>query len=155
LFYANQMSSRRAFPTACQFLLWHLSQKDLNHIRTWVYHGHNIVKELLMFSESGVDMHARPIQTLLNWLKDYYRPDEGVFRTQDRPISNFVRHISAIIKAFEQKHGADYWTTIAKTSAPVIRYHLYHMVEDDWLTYYLIRIAGNMMPKESTPNSHL
>jgi hypothetical protein len=81
---------------------------------------------------------------LLDWLKGYYRPGEGVFRTQEKPISNFVRHISVIRSEFEEKLGTDYWTTVAKTSAPVLRYHLYHLVEDDWLTYYLIRIALNM-----------
>ncbi len=147
LFYADHPHARRALPAALEFLLWHLSQKDPKHIQTWVYHGHNIVKELLMFSEAGFDMRVQPIQILLNWLKGYYRPDEGMFRTQDRPISNVVRHISALMKAFEQKYGTAYWTTIAKTSASVLRYHLYHLVEDDWLTYYLTRIALNMPPE--------
>jgi hypothetical protein len=148
LFYAEQTPARRALPAALEFLLGHLSQKDPEHIQTWVYHGHNIVKELLMCSEAGIDMRAQPIPTLLNWLKGYYRPDAGVFRTQDHPIPNFVRHISTIIKAFEDKYGAAYWDTIAKTSAPVLRYHLYHLVEDDWLTYYLTRIAFNMLPEK-------
>ena len=86
-------------------------------------------------------MDTQPIQALLGWLRGYYHPEEGVFRTQDKPISNFVRHISAIRKEFKNTYGAGYWESIAKTSAPVLRYHLYHLVEDDWLTYYLTRIA--------------
>ena len=144
LFYAENVDARRALPAALEFLQQHLVQKDPKHIQTWVYHGHNTVKELLMFSAAGFDMHAQPISTLLDWLKGYYRPSEGVFRTQEKPTSNFIRHISAIRREFEEKHGADYWATIAKTSAPVLRYHLYHLVEDDWLTYYLTRIALNM-----------
>jgi len=154
LFYADNAHARRALPAALEFLLWHLSQKDLAHIQTWVYHGHNIVKELLMFSEVGVDMHIRSIRILLDWLKGYYRPNEGMFRTQDMPISNFVRHVSAMMKAFEQKYDTDYWTTIAKTSAPVVRYHLYHLMEDDWLTYYLTRIALNMAPEGNELTVH-
>ena len=100
-----------------------------------------------MFSEAGIDMQLQSIQALLEWLKGYYRSGEGAFRTRDKPISNFVRHISAIVKEFEQKYGDGYWATIAKTSVPVLRYHLYHLVEDDWLTYYSTRIACNMLPE--------
>jgi hypothetical protein len=144
LSYSDNVHHRRALKAALEFLLSHLSQKDPAHIQTWVYHGHNTVKELLMFSEAGVDMRARPIQALLEWLKEYYRPSEGVFRTQDKPIPDFVRHISAIVREYERKHGATYWATIPKTGAAVLRYHLYHLVEDDWLTYYLTRTGLNM-----------
>jgi hypothetical protein len=149
LFYSENSKYSRALSAALEFMLWHLSQKDKEHLQTWVYHGHNTVKELLMFSEAGFDMRAQPIPALLGWLKGYYRPGEGVFRTQEKPIANFVQHISAVMKEFEQKYGADYWITIAKTSAPVLRYHLYHLVEDDWLTYYLTRIALNMTPEKT------
>lgn len=149
LFYAGDPHARGALPAALEFLLWHLSQKDPEHIQTWVYHGHNTVKELLMFSEAGIDMHAEPIQALLDWLKGYYRPDEGMFRTQDRPMRSFVRHVSAMMKDFETRYGAAYWDTVAKASAPVLRYHLYHLIEDDWLTYYLTRIALNMNRSEN------
>jgi len=107
-------------------------------------YGHNIVKELLMLSKSGFDMREQPFSDLLAWLKGYFRPGEGAFRTQEKPIPNFVRQISAIKRVFEENKGADYRETIAKTSAPVLRYHLYHLVEDDWLTYYMTRIALNM-----------
>jgi hypothetical protein len=149
LFYAENVEAHRALPAALEFLRWHLLQKDPKHIQTWVYHGHNIVKELLMFSAAGFDLREPPFSGLLDWLKGYYRPSEGVFRTQEKPIPNFVRHISAIVRAFEQEYGAGYWDTIPKTSAPVLRYHLYHLVEDDWLTYYLVRIAVNMTPKKT------
>jgi len=144
LFFSDNPDHRQALHAALEFLLWHLSQKDLEHIQTWVYHGHNIVEELLMFSEVGIDMNARPIQVLLDWLRGYYRADEGVFRTQDKPIPVFTRHISAITKNFEERYSSGYWETIAKTSSSVLRYHLYHLVEDDWLTYTLTRIALNL-----------
>ena len=149
LFYAQHAAARRGLKAALDFLRGHLLQKDPQQIQTWVYHGHNTVQELLMFGEAGFDLREPPFSGLLAWLKGYYRPEEGVFRTQGKPISNFVRHVSAIRRAFEQEYGATYWTTIAKTSAPVLRYHLYHLVEEDWLTYTLIRIALNVTPQDS------
>jgi hypothetical protein len=149
LFFAGDPYARRALPAALEFLLWHLSHQDPQHIQTWVYHGHNTVKELLMFSEAGLDMRAQPIQALLGWLKGYYRPGEGVFRTQEQPIRDFARRVSAMMREFETRYSAAYWGTVAKASAPVLRYHLYHLIEDDWLTYYLTRIALNMNRAES------
>ena len=144
LYYAKGQGFDAHLTAALEFMRWHLCQKDERHIQTWVYHGHNLVKELLMFSEAGFDLQAQPLQAVLEWLKAYYRPTEGMFRTQEKSIPNFVRHLSVVIKDFEQCHGPDYWETVAKTSPPVLRYHLYHLVEDDWLTYYLTRIAVNI-----------
>jgi hypothetical protein len=144
LYYSRRPEHLQALSGALDFLLWHLAQKDEAHIQTWVYHGHNLVKELLMFSEAGIDMRLRPIPALLSWLKGYYRPAEGVFRTQATPIPVFIKHISAIMKAYQASCGSDYWETIPKVSAGILRYQLYHLVEDDWLTYYLTRIAQNI-----------
>lgn len=72
-----------------------------------------------------------------------------MFRTREKPIPDLVQHVSAIMRDFEGKYGADYWTTAAKTSASVLRYHLYHLVEGDWLIYYLTRIALNMVPEKA------
>jgi hypothetical protein len=141
LFYSQNPKHSQPLSGSLEFMRWHLSQSKPEDVQTWMYHGHNTVKELLMFSEVGLDMSASPIQALLDWLKGYYRPAEGMFRTQEKPIPDFVRHVSTIMKDFENKSGPDYWSTIAKTSAPVLRYHLYHLVEDDWLTYYATRIA--------------
>lgn len=151
LFYSRLPEHRAALSRSLAFLLWHLAQKDETHLQTWVYHGHNIVKELLMFSETGVNMCLGPIPALLNWLKGYYRPAEGVFRTQEKPIPVFTRHITAIMKDYQRRYGPAYWETIPKASAGVLRYQLYHLVEDDWLTYYLTRLAQNML--QETPLS--
>ena len=144
LYYTRNPKYAQALSAALEFMLWHLSQQNPEHIQTWVYHGHNTVKELLMFSEAGLDMRAEPIQVLLDWLKGYYRPGEGMFRAQEKPVPDFARQISAIMKDFADQYGADFWDAVSKTSAPVLRYHLYHLVEDDWLTYYLTRIALNL-----------
>ena len=98
-----------------------------------------------MCSEAGIDMGARPIQAQLQWLRGLYRPDEGMFRAQVEPTSSFTRQISAIMGEFEDRYGPGYWTEIPKAGYGVLRYRLYHRVEDDWLTYYLTRIAQNML----------
>jgi hypothetical protein len=149
LFYTGNSQYRPALTAGLDFLLWHLSQSSQESIQTWVYHGHNIVKELLMFSQTGMDLNAGPIQALLDWLKGYYRPEDGIFRTQEKPIPDFVRHVSAITQEYSEKIGSSYWETISKTSMPVLRYHLFHLVEDDWLTYYLTRIAQFIVLRES------
>jgi hypothetical protein len=148
LFYSGNAQHRPALRAALEFLLWHLAQKDETHIQTWVYHGHNLIKELLMFSAAGMDMRARPIPALVDWLKGYHRPQEGFFRAQKEPISDFTRQISAIMSGYTEKQGSDYWETVPKVSAPVLRYLLYHLAEDDWLTYYATRIGQNMIEKE-------
>jgi hypothetical protein len=144
LFYRGNPLSRPALTAGLEFLNWHLSKAGRESIQTWVYHGHNTVKELLMFSEAGLDLSSGPVLALLEWLKGYYRPDEGMFRTQEKPIPDFVRHVSAIIQDYSDRMGPAYWESSAKTSPPVLRYHLYHLVEDDWLTYTLTRIAQNI-----------
>jgi hypothetical protein len=149
LYYNSGPRRRPALEQGLDFLLWHLSQPEPQAIQTWVYHGHNTVKELLMFSEARRDLSAGPIQALLDWLKGYYRPQEGMFRTQEKPIPDFARHVTAIIHDFAGKFGSAYWDTVSKTSPPVLRYHLYHLVEDDWLTYYLTRIAKNIALRSS------
>jgi hypothetical protein len=148
MYFAAREYSDRALQGALGFMRWHLLQQDPKRIQTWVYHGHNTVRELLMMSAARVDMRVRPISDLLLWLKGFYRAEEGVFRTQTTRIANFAHHVSAIIADYEKAYGSDYWQDIAKTSAPVLRYHLYHLVEDDWLTYYLTRIALNMAPEK-------
>jgi hypothetical protein len=154
LFYSRRPEHMPALSRALAFLLWHLAQKEETHVQTWVYHGHNIVKELLMFSEAGVNMRLHPIPALLSWLKGYYRSSEGMFRTQEKPIPAFTRHISAIMKDYQASYGPAYWETIPKASAGILRYQLYHLIEDDWLTYYLTRIAQNMYLLTHPPFPH-
>lgn len=145
LFYSRRPYHLQALSASLEFLLWHLAQAEEAQLQTWVYHGHNIVRELLMFSEAGIDMTCRPIPALLSWLRGYYRPGEGAFRTQDKPIPAFTRHIASIIKDYQALYCPDYWETIPIVNAGVLRYQLYHLVEDDWLTYTMTRIAQNVL----------
>lgn len=54
-----------------------------------------------------------------------HRADEGYFRYDGKPISQYS----------QWKDGMD---------ARVAKYRLYHLIEDDWLTYHLTRIGANL-----------
>jgi hypothetical protein len=138
---ANRLEDARPLHEAASFVLSHLSTKNPDDIKTWVYHGHNIVRELEIFADAGLNMAHPTIQTILEWLQGYYRQEEGVFRTQGKAIPDYTRHVASIFKQFEKERGPDYWPHIAKVSLPVLRYGLYHVIEDDWLTYRLTRLA--------------
>ncbi|MCK4235267.1 hypothetical protein KAX75_12625 [candidate division WOR-3 bacterium] len=111
---------------ALKFLVWNLSIKKDHKIRGFYYHGHNMVRELLMFSEKGVGMGEHSVQVVLEWLCSMYCPKEGCFRYTGKPTSKFSRRGDGV-------------------SPKVARYQLYHVIEDDWLTYYMTRIAANIL----------
>lgn len=97
-----------------------------------------------MFCDTGIDMNLPAIQTVLQWLKTYYRSEEGVFRTQEKIIPGFVKHVSSVYKSYEAEKGANYWSDDAKTGPSVLRYSLFHLIEDDWFTYRITRLAIKM-----------
>ncbi len=150
LYFARDPRLAAALRASLAFMRGHLARQDPASIQTWVYHGHNTVKELLMYSEAGLDPGAPPIPALLEWLKSHYRPAEGMFRAQAQPIPNFTRQVGAIIQDYETRRGAGYWEAISKTSPPVLRYHLYHLAEDDWLTYHAVRIGLNIISRRKS-----
>jgi len=78
------------------------------------------VRELLAFSELGIGLRTRPVKTLLTWLKSLYDAKEGCFHYAGKAISRYSR----------REDGID---------ARVAKYRLYHLIEDDWLTYHLTR----------------
>ena len=106
------------------FLLNHLSQKDESEIKKFFYHGHSIIHELLMFSEFGIGMTTKPVKVLLEWLLEMYNEKEGCFVYNGKSTSTYSR----------RKDGID---------SRVAKYRLFHIIEKDWLTYYLTRIASN------------
>lgn len=115
-----------------KFLLWHLSTKADDHIRRFFYHGHSVVTELLMFSEAGIGMAERPVKIILDWLMTMYRADKGHFKYTGKPISKYSTKTDGI-------------------SSRVLRYRLFHLIEDDWLTYYMTRIARNIISPAAIP----
>ena len=110
---------------ALEFLVWHLSSKTDSDLQRFWYHGHSTVRELLMFSEFGVGLDARPVRTISEWLMSMYDPEVGHFRYDGKPPSRYTVRGDGV-------------------SSRVAKYRLYHLAEDDWLTYYATRIALNM-----------
>ena len=108
------------------FLVNHLSQKDEDEIKKFFYHGHSTIHELVMLSEYGIGMSSNPIRALLEWLLEMYHEDEGCFVYRGKPVSKYSR----------RKDGMD---------SRVARYRLYHIIETDWLTYNLTKIASNLV----------
>ena len=126
LFHSGDPADGEALSRGVGFLLWHLDQKPENEIRRFFWHGHDTVHELLMFSETGVDPTHRSVQVLLDWLEDMYHPAKAHFRYKGKPISKMSR----------REDGA---------TPRVMKYRTYHLIEDDWLTYYMTRIESNFL----------
>ncbi len=125
LYYSGEEAYRGALIKALEFLVWHLSTKDVNEIQKFFYHGHSVVHELLMFSEFKVGLKENAIQTILEWLMSMYHMEEGCFRYAGKPVSKYS----------QRRDGMD---------ARVAKYRLHHLILDDWLTYYLTRIGMNL-----------
>jgi len=110
---------------ALEFLVRHLSGKQAEEIRRFFYHGHSIIHELLMFTELKVGLEEKPVRDLLEWIMTMYYADEGCFKYNGKSISRYSL----------REDGMD---------SRVAKYRLYHLIEDDWLTYYLTRIGANL-----------
>ena len=125
LYYSRNPAYRSALVRGMEFLLWHLGTKRDSDLRSFFYHGHSILHELTMFSESGLGLDTKPIRTILRWLKGMYHPEEGCFRYDGKPPSRYTN----------REDGME---------PRVAKYRLYHIIETDWLTYRLTRIAMNL-----------
>jgi hypothetical protein len=108
------------------FLLNHLAKKDESNLKKFFYHGHSTIHELLMLSEYDIGMTAKPIKVMIEWLLEMYHEKEGCFVYNGKPISKYSR----------RKDSMD---------SRVAKYRLYHLIEKDWLTYYLTKIALNLI----------
>jgi hypothetical protein len=126
LFYANNQAYHHAIIKGLKFLVWHWSIRKPNELMRFFHNGRCTVRELLMLSEYKIGLKDNSTIQLLEWLLTMYRPDEIHFKYTGKPISKHSR----------RKDGMD--TRVAK-------YRLYHLIEDDWLTYYLTRIAWNLI----------
>lgn len=126
LYCTNNLEYKKALIKALNFLIWHLSLKTDNEIQRFFYHGHSIVHELLMFSEYNIGLKEKAVQTILKWLMTMYQPDDSYFKYTGKPISKYSRR-------------KDYMTS------RVAKYRLFHLTEDDWLTYYITRIMQNIL----------
>lgn len=124
LFHSGDTLDKDAAAKGLDFLLWHLDQKPEHEIRRFFWHGHDTVRELLMLSEMGFSSDQRSIRVLLDWLEGMYVPEKFYFKYNGKPLSKMSR----------REDGA---------TSRVMKYRLYHLIEDDWLTYYLTRIESS------------
>ena len=121
---------------ALSFILWHLDHKDPYDIQRFFWHGHDTVRELVMFAKYGFSPEQRSIKTLLSWLGTMYDDGLGVFRYVGKPIS----------KMRWREDGA---------TPTVMKYRLFHLIEPDWLTYWATRaMYGFLEPIESSVDSN-
>ena len=131
LYHSKNPAYRKALIRGVEFILWHLSTKKECDLQKFYYHGHSMVRELIMFSELGIGMQTRAVRTILKWLITLYDAEEGCFRYVGKPISKYSR----------KKDGID---------SAVAKYRFYHVIENDWLTYHVTMIAANMMKHKKT-----
>jgi hypothetical protein len=125
LYCSDNPACREALMRGAEFLLWHLSTKEPRQLQKFFYHGHSTVRELVMFSELGIGLRTKAVQTILEWLMTMYDAGQGCFRYTGKPVSKYSN----------RQDGID--STVAK-------YRFYHLIESDWLTYHMTRIAANM-----------
>jgi hypothetical protein len=127
-YYSKNQAHREALIRGAEFLLWHLSIKNDCDLQQFFYHGHSMVRELVMFSELGIGLRTKAVKTILKWLMTMYDASEGCFRYAGKPVSKYRNKLDGI-------------------DSTVAKYRFYHMIENDWLTYHVTRIAANMMMK--------
>lgn len=126
LYHSGNPNHKDALQKGINFLLWHLDQKLEREIRIFFWHGHNTVRELLMFSDINVSPTQRSVNVLLSWLEEMYHPKNGYFQYRGKPPSKMKR----------REDGA---------TPQVMRHRLYHLIEDEWFTYYMTRIESNFV----------
>lgn len=130
LLHSRNPADNDAMLKGIDFLLWHLDQKQEHEIMRFFWHGHDMVRELLMFSETDVPPTQRSVKVLLNWLEDMYNPEKACFRYEGKPVS----------KMSLREDGA---------TSRVMKHRLYHLIEDDWFTYYMTRIESNFLNQKA------
>ncbi len=104
------------------FIVWHLNQKRRADTRRFFWHGHEPVRELVMLAENGFSRDEPAIENLLGWLDGMYRPETGSYRYSGKPVSKMTL----------REDGGD---------PRVMKYRLYHLIEEEWLTYWATRIG--------------
>jgi len=119
---SGRAECREPYSRGLNFLAQHLAGKQAEELKRFYYHGHETVRELLMFAEEGTAVPDKVMATLLEWLRGMYDNRDGHSRYMGKPISKMSRRVEG-------------------HSSKEFKYRLYHMIEDDWLTYYTARIS--------------
>ena len=123
--HSGRGDAREPYRRGLNFLAKHLARKRPEELRRFFYHGHEILKELVMFSEEGTAVPKKVMKTLLGWLAGIYDSESGHYRYGGKPISKMSRRIDG-------------------HTPRELKYRLYHPIEDDWLTYYVTKILSNL-----------
>jgi hypothetical protein len=84
-----------------------------------------------MFAETGVGLDTPAVQALLEWLLSMYNEKKGVFKYDGKPISKYSAKTDGV-------------------SPRVMKYRAYHLLENDWLTYYGTRIGKALLTQKET-----
>lgn len=125
LYQCGNREYEPALRKALAFLIWHLSLKDVRELCRFVFRGHNLLKEMLMFSDLDVGFEERPVQAILEWLMRMYDTEGGCFHYSGR-----------------KSEATDLGPAGTK-------YCLFQQIEDDWLTYRVTRVAANLVGQRS------
>ena len=96
LYYKKDEKCKNALVRALGFLIRHLSAKEPLDICRFFYHGHNTVRELLMLSEYKTGLKENAVQTIVNWLMSMYLEEEGCFRYNGKPISQYKQKLDGM-----------------------------------------------------------
>jgi hypothetical protein len=112
---------RKALRRGLSFIVWHLNQKKTSDTRRFFWHGHEPVRELVMLAENGFGRDEPAIENLLVWLERMYQPETGSYLYNGKPISKMTL----------REDGGN---------PRVMKYRLHHLIEEDWLTYWMTRV---------------
>ena len=125
LYHSNLSKYKEELIHALNFQLWHLEQKNEIEIRKTFFHGHEPIDELKMLTDLHLGLESNQIKNLIQWLKEMYEPELNHFRFKNQ-------------KKFKPVKRAD------KVSKQVMKYRNFHLIEDDWLTYHILKIETNL-----------
>ncbi len=132
--HSGRHECREPYRRGLDFLAHHLAAKRPQELRRFFYHGHETVKEMLMFAEEGTEVPANVMNTLLDWLESMFDTEEGHYRYGGKPISKMSRRIDG-------------------HTPREFKYRLYHVIEDDWLTYYATKISLTVRKRDGRCSS--
>jgi hypothetical protein len=127
-YFSGRPYLRQHLIRGLQFQVWHLEGKREDEPYRFYYHGHNMIRELLMLAELRVRLQRKPARQLLRWLGSMYHQDQHCFLPPKTSSGRTRRN------------------TLQTTAS---RYYCYHLVERDWLTFYAARIAAAFLPSQA------
>jgi hypothetical protein len=140
--HSGRAQAREPLRRGLDFLARHLATKSPEEPKRFFYHGHETVKDLLMFSQEGTPVPGQVMDTLLDWLIGMLDPQTGRCHYEGKPISQMSRRVDG-------------------HTPRELKYRLYHVIEDGWLTYYAARILRNVRgmaahhrPAAEEPDGH-